>query len=216
VSSILHFLASGWPPAVVAAFIASGITLLGTVVRDSRQRIRDGKSAVKKSRSAAYGDMLAHSMSLAARAQTVRGLLPLRSGLDEGVSIVLRLRKPIDSFDLHDWLDRDLAPLTNAWSQVWAVGSQEGIDAADELMDACADLIGAATKHDESRNKVRAAVRGIVWTPEEVESYDKALSRLSEQRVAFVRLMRQELGAPTVEFALERARRTSIRQDPEL
>jgi hypothetical protein len=207
VSSIMLALTNGWPPAVVAAFVASGVTFLGTVVRDSRQRKRDTKSAATKSRSAAYGDLLARSMSLAHRAQTIRSMLPLRSGLEEGVSVVLRLRKPLDAFDLHDWLDKDMAPLTDAWSQVWTVGSQKGVDAADELMNACADLVAAATQHDESRERGRTTVRGIVWTPAEIEAYDETLKVFAEQRVAFARLMRQEMGAPTVEFALERARK---------
>jgi hypothetical protein len=66
-----------------------------------------------------------------------------RSG--EGVDVATRQRKPVDLFELHDWLDQDFGPLRTAWSEPWSRGDQQLVAAGNRLMSACADVVTAAT-----------------------------------------------------------------------
>ncbi len=120
----LHALSASWSPAVIAALVGGLIVAINNAVRDRNQRRREAEGALKRERAAAYGELLARSLALAGRVQTVRGMLPLRSGLDEGLNILLRLRKPLDLFELYDWLGQDMGPLQDAWSKILIVGTQ--------------------------------------------------------------------------------------------
>ncbi|MCW3844398.1 hypothetical protein ONA70_30355, partial [Micromonospora yasonensis] len=89
----------------------------------------------------AYQDLLARSMTLVLRADAARQAIRFRSGLAEGLSVTLRQRRPLDPFEFHDWLIEDWRPVSDAWSRVHVVGSQQAIDVADRLLDACGDLL---------------------------------------------------------------------------
>jgi hypothetical protein len=205
VTHFLHSLETIWSPAVIAAAVASVITYLGNGLREKRQRKRDGQAAVNRDRASAYGDLLARSLAAGTRIQAIRATLPMRSGIKEGVNVTLGLSKPLDMLALHDWLDRDFGPMHEAWSRVWAVGSQEALDAADNLVNSCAELMRLATTFDPKR--LRTVLRGVSWTAEEEAEYDRSVVKFSEERVSFARLMRDELGMDSVEFTLERLRR---------
>lgn len=41
-----------------------------------------------------------------------------RSGITEGLAVSLGQRKPLDVFQLHEWLEADFRPLTDAYSRV--------------------------------------------------------------------------------------------------
>jgi hypothetical protein len=48
---------------------------------------------------------------------------------------------------------------------------------------------------------------GEVWAKEQLAKYDSALTKLAEERVAFLKVLRREMGNDVVELALERAER---------
>ncbi|RKN13298.1 hypothetical protein D7147_31740 [Micromonospora musae] len=169
------------------------------------QRRWSARDAAQQERIAAYQDLLARTMTLALRADTVRQTMRFRSGLAEGLSITLRQRRPLDSFELHDWLSEDWRPVSDAWSQVHVVGSQQAIDVADRLLDACGDLLAAATAFDQSRNSFMRVVRGEAPSDEQAEPYQAALRRMAGERVALARLARDEAGNEKVVFAFDRA-----------
>jgi hypothetical protein len=75
----------------------------------------------------------------------MRDAIRYRSGLMEGVDIVLlRLRKPVDALELYDWQAPDLVPLNAALNELWTRWDQEGIRRANDLVNKCADLLGAS------------------------------------------------------------------------
>lgn len=193
-----------WAP-VVAAIGASLLTTLATFGVVWVQRRWSGRDSAQQERIGAYQDLLARSMTLALRADTARQAIRLRSGLSEGLSVTLRQRRPVDPFELHDWLSEDWRPVSDAWSRVHVVGSQHAIDVADRLLDACGDLLAAATAFDQRRNPLTRVVRGEAPSDEQAEAYQAALRRMAGERVALARLARHEAGNEEVVFAFDRA-----------
>jgi hypothetical protein len=149
------------------------------------------------------------SLTFAFRARTLGDAMRFRSGLNESLSVLLRLRRTLDSLELYDWMDMDYRPLGDAWSRIWVVGTQQAIDTADRVVTACDEVLSAATAQPDRNLLARAfrALVGEVWTKKQLADFDAALTRLAEERAAFVKLMRSEMGKEAVELALERAER---------
>jgi hypothetical protein len=200
-----------WAP-VVAALGASLLTMLGTWGLYQLQRRHTSRAAERQGQFAAYLEVLSRSFTFALRASALGDAMRLRSGLGEGLSIALWHSRPLDPLDLHDWMDKDYRPLTDAWTQVWAVGTQQAIDAADGVMMACRELMTTATDRPV-RGWILRAYKGLVgevWTKEQLAKYDSALTKLAEERVAFLKVLRREMGNDVVELALERAERQAL------
>jgi hypothetical protein len=167
------------------------------------------RAAERHGQSAAYLEVLGRSFTFALRARTLGDAMRFRSGLGEVLSVTLWHSRALDPLELYDWMDKDYRPLTDAWTQVWAVGTQQAIDAADAVMTACRELMTAATDRP-GRGRIAQAYRaliGEVWTKEQLAAYDSALTKLAEERVALLKVLRREMGADVVELALERAER---------
>ena len=139
------------------------------------------------------------------RAQAVGLVVRLRSGVAEGFNVLLGLRKSVDPFDLYQWMTTDLRVVNTAWSHVYVVGSQSGVDAADRLLDACADFMSAAMAMDQTRRAVARAVRGERPSKRQEEELQSTLRRVAVERVNLARVARSEGGRETVLFALDRA-----------
>jgi hypothetical protein len=110
---------------------------------------------------------------------------------------------------LHDWLARDFEPINDAWSKIQIVGTPEAIDVSTQLLDACADLVGIATTPGDAHGKVASAVKGIAWTQGQQDELQAASKRVVEEREAFIKLVRQELGKRAVVLPVERATQSS-------
>lgn len=173
-----------WAP-VIAALGSSFLTVLGTFGVTERQRTKREQASARLDRSTAYGDLLARSTTLSLRAGALGNAMRLRSGLTESLDVLLRLRRPLDPLELHDWIDKDVGPITEAWSRVWAVGTQEAIEMANRLVLACMDVLSSATSPDSRRNWLLTATRGEVWTKHLRAAYDGAMERLARERIAF-------------------------------
>jgi hypothetical protein len=139
----------------------------------------------------------------------MRATMERRSGLQEGLEVTLRHRKPIDIMSLYDWAVDDLNTLMDAWSRVWYLGTQAAIDAADSLVSACNEVLELAVTYNSeeqpAKRRLHTYVVGLRWNQEEQAAFQAALTRTAERRAAFVQLMRKELGQPPVELAIERA-----------
>jgi hypothetical protein len=131
--------------------------------------------------------MLSRSISLSIRARALGGSAKLRSGLGEGLDVVMRMRKPIDVLDTHDWLALEMTPLNAAWSVIWARGDQELIRLANQLLDACSGVVSAATARMPAgtmRARARRGAAGEKWTPQmlaELQGKLLAMARAREQ-----------------------------------
>jgi hypothetical protein len=192
---------------IIAALGAALLTNIASFWVLQWQRLRDRKVGAKKDKAAAYGQLLARTMTFDRRAGMLNLVMRSRSGLQDRLDVVLGIRQPLDLFQLHEWLEEDFTPITDAWARIWAVGTQDAIDAADRLVHACADVLNAAATIDTNRTRLQAWWRNIageVLPPQQKLAYDAAVKNLARERIVFVKLIRKELGSKTVEFALER------------
>jgi hypothetical protein len=171
------------------------------------QQHRLGRAAAVQEKAVAYHQLISHSLSLAARASTLRNVMQTRSGLKEGVDVTFRLRRPFDPMELHDWLVKDFEPINDAWSKVQMIGTVASIDSATQLLDACADLIGIATTPGTAHGKMTSTVKGIAFTTEQQEALQAATKHVAETREAFIVVIREELGKEAAVLPLERAER---------
>jgi hypothetical protein len=187
-----------WSP-VVAALGTGAIGFGGLVWQ---QRHRDKKEA-EAEKAAAYHLLIAESLAFTIRAGTLRLLMRARSGLGEGVELLLGMREPFDLMKFHDWFAEGYQPMNVAWSTIQVTGSPEAVKVATELLNAAADLVKVATTPGAGRGKAMATVRGLAWTEEQQAALDEASKRVVAHREAFIKLVRKELGMKAAEFTIE-------------
>jgi hypothetical protein len=210
-----------WQPTILAALVGAGASTFGAVValggsflRDWRQRKhekevarREGESARKRERAAVYNQLLYCSYALADRVGMLRLETWRRGGLGGKIWIAIGARPELDALTIYEWVNRDAGPMREAWSRIWALGSQAAIDAADRLVTTSGELYEAATALPTRRDQIAAAVGMLRWDKKQQAVYNKALRQFSEARVAFVTVAREEIGVEAVELALERAQK---------
>jgi hypothetical protein len=144
-----------WAP-VVAALGASLFTTLGL----QWHRWRDDKAKAKAAKLAAYSELHARIFSFQRRVGTLALAKQFRSGLSEGLSVTFRQRKPVDVFELHEWLDADFKAITDSYSRICAIGSQEAIDSACRLVNLCGELTETAVASDPEQSQFTRRVKG--------------------------------------------------------
>jgi hypothetical protein len=175
---------SAW--AVVAAALgASFLTSLGSLGVVWYQDRRRGKAGDQDALHSAVLELLTRSIAAALRAQALRDTLRFRSGLMEGVDVViLRLRKPADPMEVLDW-QQDLVPLNAALNEIWTRWDQEGIRLANDLVGKCADLLGtcvALAPPNTLRQRLGKVVIGERWTPATEKAYERARTDMVDAR----------------------------------
>ena len=147
--------------------------------------------------------MLARSMSVASRAQAMGLQMRLRSGLGEGLDVAARMRRPSDALELHDWMAADLAPMTEAWSVIWARGDQEMIRLANTLLGACSDLLGTSTALAPAETvgaRLRRLVIGERSTPELEADLQSAMETMAHAREQLALHARKRMKLPPVQL----------------
>jgi len=131
------------------------------------------------------------------RARAIGELMKQRSGLKEGLDVTMRHRRPVDLLELHDWMDKDLAPMNVALSEIWTRWDQEGVRLANDVVLKCMDLLGAATTRTQGGSgweRVRIWAAGERWTPELIAANDAALQDLARSRKRFAECAHYMLG----------------------
>jgi hypothetical protein len=189
--------------AVVAALGASGLTVIGSLGVVALQEWLRGRRDDRDALTTAVTAMLSLSMAFMMRAQAVGLQMRLRSGLGEGADVALRVRKPADALEIHDWVASDLTPLNGAWSVIWATGDQETIRLANALLGKCSDLFAAATSTEPARGaaaRLRRWVLGAKWTPELQAGLDQAVKDVAHARERLAQYTRGHLGLPAVKL----------------
>jgi hypothetical protein len=129
--------------------------------------------------------------------------MKFRSGLQEGLDVVLRYRKPADIRELYDWMSQDMKPLHDALAKLWTRDNQEGIRLANELVMGCVDLLDASAALPDpasKRERVRIWAFGIRWTPEMTEKNKRALNELAQARKRYAEHVRACLGRADAEL----------------
>jgi hypothetical protein len=186
--------------AIVAAFGASALTAAASLGVVWLWEWLSGRAAGRDALLAAVTVMLSRSMAVMSRAQAMGLQMRLHSGLGEGADVALRLRKPPDALELHDWMAADMGPQNEAWSVIWARGDQETVRLANALLAACGEVITAATatKPADGAAWLRRLLAGEKWTPEMQEGLDRAVREVAHARERLAQHVRAKLGLSAV------------------
>lgn len=193
-----------WAP-VIAALGASFLTLLGSFGLFQWQRWRDNRASTRTNKEIAYHELHARTYSFVRRAGTLGLAKQFRSGIAEIVSVSLGQRKPLDVFQLHEWLEADFRPIAEAYSKVCLVGSQEAIDIANNILTACGKLINAATATDPHQGPLLRLMKGECPTLEQVQAFEAAQKGVFIALEVLVTIARREIGTALVALPLQRA-----------
>ena len=158
---------------------------------------QQSRAADADARERAYVDMLATSMALAGRVRALLTTLKVRSGVSEGLAVTFGQRGEMDAMALHEWVAADFQPLMDAWTRIWTIGSPAGIDAANKLLDCCAEVMSVLdyAAPPSLLGRLRETVVGIK-TDQLLETYSEKLSQLARARRDLAELVRAETGRP--------------------
>lgn len=191
--------------AVVISGLGGG--LLGAIasfgaVAYQQQRLDRREAAAARGK--AYGELLLRSLTLAQRAATLKSTARVRSGLREGLDVVLRHRKPLDPMQLHDWLMQDGLPAIEAWSNIWLTAPTPIVTKANELLGACSEVMEAATSFEPPSGvaQLRELLLGLQENPEQTKRLADAVSLLGKTRRDFAVLVRGTTGQASAELFL--------------
>jgi hypothetical protein len=188
-----------WVP-VIAALGSSFLTGLVAFGLEWWRSDRADKSAQAERRSRAYSMLLTRAAVIAYVAHGLHVIMESRSGLGEGLNVMLGKRNPLDLLELLDRLRSDLEPLYEALSEVWVVGSKEAISEANDLADRCAAVMGAATQRGEARPEPLRMIAGEKWTQEQLDQWQDELRGLAEARRRLAVTARRETGVEVAEL----------------
>jgi len=188
-----------WAP-VVAALGASFLTGVLVLARDIRHDHREDRRSLSAARAKAYGQMMTVSGLLVHTAGTMHSAMETRTGLGAGLNVALRITKPVDTFQLDEFLRRDTVPLYEALSGVWIHGTHEAIRAANEVASRSTDVIGSATVHGAARSRLARYFAGERWTQTQLDDWQRAIERLAVARADLANIARHELGLRAAAF----------------
>jgi hypothetical protein len=124
----------------------------------------------------------------------------LRSGLGEGLDVTLRLRKPADAMELHDWMAQDVVPMHAALDEIWTGGSRMACVWPTTLSANAWTSSVPAPPASKSRERVRKWAVGERWTPEMRDAQQAAIRELAHARKRFADYARARLGLPEVDL----------------
>jgi len=188
-----------WVP-VVAALGSSALTGLVAFGLEWWRSHVAGRAALSERRARAYTRLLARSGVIVHIAGGFHLAMQVRSGLAEGVNVMLGKQRPLDPLELMERMRADIEPLYEAWSEVWAVGSKEAIAEANDLVDKCGDVMSAATRPGEAVPRFMQVIAGEKWTPAQLDQWDKEVRALAEARRRLAVTTRRELGIEVAEL----------------
>jgi hypothetical protein len=182
-----------WAP-VVAALGASALTIFGTLGIDALRARRAGRAAREAKLQAAYRQLLTASALIIHSFDAMRLTAELRSGLQDGIGMLARQRKPLDPFDLVELLRRDLEPLYSALVDVYAVGAPDAIRVSNTVLNRATDVLDVLAELTHARlQSWRARVIGWQWSREEVDAYMARVRQLAAARRQLAKHGRREL-----------------------
>lgn len=189
---------------VVAALGASALTIIGTFWLERWRLVRTDKEAQKDRLREACVQMGSHALALALRANALYLTAILRSGIGEGLDIVLYHRKPLDPMDLADWLSADLEPMLEAQSIIEVTGDEGLVRAAADLIVAAMAVLEKASSATPGIQPGATVWRRIVHRfraltplrrdPEVEKTIQRAVRDLGQQLRRFARSTRARLG----------------------
>ncbi|AEI11039.1 hypothetical protein [Cellulomonas gilvus] len=121
-----------WVP-VVAAFGASLLTTLGALALEAQRQRAASRSAAAHRRRTAYIALIQSAHGTLTLGEVVRSVARAQSGLDNSLAIALRMRRPVDPFEIGWKLAAQLTPLLDAQAEVLSCGTPRASAAAKEV-----------------------------------------------------------------------------------
>ena len=170
--------------------------------RSARRTKADRESAVHR----ACSELISRAHGVVIRAEALRVLASVRSGLSERIDTMLYRRKPLDPLEINDYLLREMTPTFDAEAIIWTTGDSELIGAAGKLTDAMWKVVGNATALptvegddliDTAVKKSKSYLLGYQLPAPGSDPYEKqveAIRELGRARAAFVSIARTRLG----------------------
>ncbi|MGH2447161.1 MAG: hypothetical protein ACRDFS_00935 [Chloroflexota bacterium] len=146
-----------------------------------------------------------HALSFALRAHTLYLTAVVRSGIGEGLDVVLYYRKPLDPMELADWLAVDLKPMLEAQSLIEITAGEELVRAASGLVLAAMGVLEKASNATSSSpgpgtsawDRLVVRFRALVplrRDPEVEKAIQLAVRELGRELRKFARVTRDRLG----------------------
>jgi hypothetical protein len=174
---------------LIAALGASALTGLVGFGLSWLQTRREAKTVRWQSRRSAYSRLLAATAMVVHDADTLHLMMQSRSGIGEGVDVVLHYRKPIEAVDLHELVHPTMTALHEALADVWTVGTPQAVRFANVAADGSAEVMRAATESGQARSELGTRLRGVKWTDEQLASWRAAQHALASARAKFANLV---------------------------
>lgn len=189
----------------LVALLAAFVGALGALGAVWLQNWNQSRSSETDARESAYIDLLASSLALARRARSLIATLHVRSGVGEGLAVTFGQRQPMDPMILHEWIEKDLATVMEAWTRAWATASPAGVAASNRVMTCCGDVLGVLDLSAPATmlGRLRETLAGVDTETLQTRYRDK-LTTLAHARRDLALLVRAETGrAPAELFEVE-------------
>lgn len=192
--------------AVVAAALGSAtLTIAGTFWLEQWRLGRAAKAADSDRLREACVQMGGHALSFALRAHALYLAAVVRSGIGEGLDIVLYHRKPIDPMELADWLAVDLKPMLEAQSLIEVTAGEELVRAASDLVLVAMGVLEKTSSATSSSagpdasvwHRIASRLQALVplhRDPEVEKAIQQAVRELGRELRKFARVTRERLG----------------------
>ena len=193
---------SSWAP-VVAALGAAALTGFFTWRAAAWAQLRAEERESKRHRREGYLALLNASNLLIALGQGNRALLQARTGVAEGIGILLRMRKPLDVQELMRDYAAALRAILDAQDSLSAVGSQAAVRAGEQVAWAAAEYLGACVGTTPNQKRW-LELRGWKPTKRQEQELEKRLRELAQARAAFVHRIREDLGEKPIVLSIDR------------
>ena len=192
--------------AVVAAALGSAtLTIAGTFWLEQWRLGRAAKAADSDRLREACVQMGGHALSFALRVHALYLTAVVRSGIGEGLDIVLYYRKPIDPMELADWPAVDLKPMLEAQSLIEITAGEELVRAASTLVLAAMGVLEKTSSATSSSagpdasvwHRIVSRLQALVplhRDPEVEKAIQQAVRELGRELRKFARVTRERLG----------------------
>ena len=183
---------------LAAALLVAFAAFIGVVYAQRRTDRREATAA----QSRASVDLLTQSLLFAQRAHALLLTAQVRTGLSEVLVVLLRLRRPVDPMELHDWLQQGARPLYDAWSATWVSSSPALVTRGNAVIDACTGVLEAVSERAPVRwpARLREAIAGRGADKDQAERLRAAIHALAGARRDYAELVRKETGKDTAEL----------------
>ena len=188
---MVRLVSSAWAPVVAAlgASILTGFFTWGFSA--SGQRRADRRDAERR-QGEGYLPILLASNRLVAFGQVLRVMLSARTGVAEGLGVLLRLRKPIDTQDLMGRFATELTAILDAQAALQTVGTQAAVDAGERVVLVATEYLTACGEMTSSQRRW-LEIRGWKPTRLQQENLEQKLRELFRARAAFIHVVRRDL-----------------------